>query len=175
MLESQLEVVRQAKQFLIETDNKDYQEILKPHLSGSAGMHMRHILDHYLALKNGISHKLIDYDKRNRYTESESCPQAALKQWQEIENWLVHVCQQDLNVDLQVSSEVNANKVEKVNVHSTLARELMFISSHAIHHFSLLNVIQSLRGNTTPENFGVAPATISFQREKAGKVSVANP
>ncbi|MEP4891377.1 MAG: hypothetical protein ABJV04_15220 [Aliiglaciecola sp.] len=174
MLESQLEVVRQAKQFLTNTDINEYQEILKPHLSGSAGMHMRHILDHYLALKNGLDLKFIDYDKRNRHTKTESCPQAAIKQWQEIEAWLENVCQQDLNMELMVSSEVNANKVEQARVQSTLARELIFISSHAIHHFSLLSVIQSLRGNDTPENFGVAPATISFQRDEMNKVSVAN-
>ncbi|WP_342806716.1 hypothetical protein [Alteromonas sp. M12] len=174
MLESQLEVVRQAKQFLTYTDMTEYQQILKPHLSGSAGMHMRHILDHYLALKNGLAIKSIDYDKRNRHSESERCPKAALKEWQEIETWLDSVCQKDLDVNLLVSCEVSANKVEQVQVQSTLARELVFISSHAIHHFSLLSVIQSLRGQSTPENFGVAPATVSFQREQTRKTAVSN-
>jgi hypothetical protein len=54
-LEGQLETVQQAKDFLLGLSVEDYQVVLKPHFVSSAGTHMRHILDHYLALKDGLS------------------------------------------------------------------------------------------------------------------------
>ena len=45
MFSSQSEIVQQATEFLSEIAPQDYTQICRPHLSGSAGMHMRHVLD----------------------------------------------------------------------------------------------------------------------------------
>ena len=148
-LEGQLETVQQAKEFLQDLTAENYQFVLKPHFVSSAGTHMRHILDHYLALQDGINQGLVNYNKRNRYSSLESCPQTALLEWQKIEKWLQEVSYLDANMPL------------------TVARELVFVSSHAIHHFSLLAVINSLLGNKDEVNFGIAPTTASFIRQQA--------
>ena len=46
MLSSQLEIVEQAKSFLSSISQFDYTTVIKPHFAGSAGAHMRHVLDH---------------------------------------------------------------------------------------------------------------------------------
>lgn len=48
-LEGQLEKVQQAKDFLMDLPAENYQLVITPHFVSSAGTHMRHILDHYLA------------------------------------------------------------------------------------------------------------------------------
>jgi hypothetical protein len=83
-LEGQLETLQQAKEFLLGLSAENYQMVIKPHFASSAGTHMRHILDHYLALKDGIDQGVVNYNKRNRFSSIESCPQMALlrgKKW----------------------------------------------------------------------------------------------
>jgi hypothetical protein len=166
-LEGQLETVQQAKEFLLGLTAENYQVVIKPHFASSAGKHMRHILDHYLALQYGLSQGLVNYNKRNRYSNAESCPQAALLEWQKIEQWLKEVSLLDADFPLTVACETSVNKTQSTNTKSTLARELVFVSSHAVHHFSLLAVINSLLGNNDEDNFGIAPSTATYLRQQA--------
>jgi hypothetical protein len=166
-LEGQLETVQQAKEFLLGLTAENYQVVIKPHFVSSAGTHMRHILDHYLALKDGLTQGFINYNKRNRYSDVESCPQTALLQWQILERWLTEVSQLDADMPLSVLCETSVDKTQNTQTKSTLARELVFVSSHAIHHFSLLAVINSLLGNKDEMNFGIAPSTASYLRQQA--------
>lgn len=167
MLSSQLEIIQQAKEFLSQVCSEDYSTPFKPHLGSCAGAHMRHILDHYQALMTGLEDGVVDYNKRNRFSDVESDPKAALIAWEEIEHELQQVCDLQLDMPLQIISETSIKQTEYVQVNSTLARELVFVSSHAIHHFSLLAVMRSLQGHDTPQNFGVAPATVTYLRQQA--------
>ena len=166
-LEGQLETVKQAKEFLLGLTAENYQVALKPHFASSAGTHMRHILDHYLALKDGLNQGLVNYNKRNRYSSVETCPQTALLEWNKIEQWLQNVSQLDVNMPLIVVCETSVNGTQNAQTKSTLARELVFVSNHAIHHFSLLAVINSLLGNKDEVNFGIAPSTATYISQQA--------
>jgi hypothetical protein len=166
-LEGQLETVQQAKDFLLGLSAEHYQVVIKPHFASSAGAHMRHILDHYLALKDGLSQGFINYNKRNRYSNVESCPQTALLQWQDVEKWLIEVSLLDADMPLIVVCEASVNKTQNTQTKSTLARELVFVSSHAVHHFSLLAVINSLLGNKDEINFRIAPCPATYVRQQA--------
>jgi hypothetical protein len=166
-LHGHLEIVQQGKQFLLSTSQQAYQKVLEPHFSGSAGAHMRHVLDHYLAVKDGLVSGTINYNNRNRYSPVERDPQAALSLWQEIEQWLVGVCQLDGNLGLKVICESSLLEMQNAQTESTLARELVFVSSHAVHHYSLMAVIKSLQGLETDSLFGIAAATVSHQRKQA--------
>ncbi|WP_339723042.1 hypothetical protein [uncultured Paraglaciecola sp.] len=166
-LDGQLETVQQAKGFLQDLTAENYQLVLKPHFISSAGTHMRHILDHYLALKEGLNQGLVNYNKRNRYASVETCPQTALLEWQKVESWLKQVSQLDADMPLTVACETSISTSQNTHTQSTLARELVFVSSHAIHHFSLLAVINSLLGNKDEVNFGIAPVTASYIRQQA--------
>lgn len=166
-LEGQLETVQQARQFLLDMTSESYQAVIKPHFASSAGAHMRHILDHYSALKDGLACGLVNYNKRNRHSDAESCPNIALQMWQEIELWLKDVSQLDADLVIDIVCETSINETKNNQTKSTLARELVFVSSHAIHHFSLLAVINSLLGNIDESDFGIAPSTASYRRQQA--------
>lgn len=128
---------------------------------------MRHVIDHYLALMQGCEDGFVDYNKRNRFADIEDDPQAATEAWERIAIWLEKVCSNNPDEPLQIQSETSIQHTEYVTVDSTLARELVFVASHAIHHFSLLAVIRSMQGADTPEHFGVAPATVTYLRQQA--------
>ncbi|MFT4993380.1 MAG: hypothetical protein ACI965_000399 [Paraglaciecola sp.] len=164
-LQGHLEIVQQAKEFLLSISQQAYRAVLTPHFSGSAGAHMRHTIDHYLALKKGLVSGSINYNKRDRHSLTEQDPQLALTLWQDIEHWLVSVCHLDADLSLQVICESSLHESQNTQTQSTLARELVFVSSHAVHHFSLLAIIQSLQGLKGERNFGLAPATVSHSRK----------
>lgn len=168
-LQGHLEIVQQAKQFLLSISQQAYQAVLKPHFSGSAGAHMRHILDHYLAVKEGLVFGTINYNKRHRHSQVEKDPQIALALWQDIEHWLVGVCQLDADLALQVICESSMLESQNAETQSTLGRELVFVSSHAVHHYSLMAVIQSLQGLKVDPLFGLAPATVSHLRKQVSQ------
>jgi len=41
------------------------------------GAHIRHVLDHYISLQQGIDTGIVDYDHRRRDCQAESCPEVA--------------------------------------------------------------------------------------------------
>jgi hypothetical protein len=166
-LEGQLETVKQAKEFLLGLTAENYQVVLKPHFASSAGTHIRHILDHYSALKDGLNQGLVNYNRRNRYSSIETCPKAALLEWKKIEQWLQEINQLDADMPLNIVCETSVKETQNAQTKSTLARELVFVSSHAIHHFSLLAVINSLLGNRDKGNLGIAPSTATYIRQQA--------
>jgi hypothetical protein len=167
MISSQLEIIEQAKAFLCELSQFEYQQKVEPHLSSSAGAHMRHIVDHYQALRHGVVTGEVDYNLRNRDSDVENDPQQALAVWKDIEKWLRQISTQDMDKAITVKSEVSINAEQTVSCVSSLGRELMFVASHAIHHYSLLAVIRSLQGGKNDATFGVAPATATYRREAA--------
>ncbi|MDU0352666.1 hypothetical protein RS130_00925 [Paraglaciecola aquimarina] len=166
-LSSLLETVDQAKSFLLALDEKQYNTVIAPHFSSSAGAHMRHIIDHYLALKDGVASNVVNYNKRHRHSNIETSPQAALEAWQEIGAWLTDMALENADMSLTIVCETSVNQTQNSHSQSTLARELVFVSSHAIHHFSLLAVMSSIFGSKTNSQFGVAPSTATYLRKQA--------
>lgn len=162
MLQSQVEVVTQALEVLNELSSEEYQQVLAPHFSGSIGQHMRHIIDHYLALQTGSESGVVDYNERNRDSNIEYSVAVATDALQAIQRWLQTLSEDVLEQSVTVASEISVTQQVNQRCVSTLAREVMFVSSHAIHHYSLIAIIRSLQGKPVPELFGYAPATVSY-------------
>lgn len=168
MIASQLEIIAQGKQYLLKLTDAQYVKIAKPLFNSSAGAHMRHIIDHYLALMQAHNN-VVNYNKRHRFCDSEKYTDKALEQLNIIEAWLKTLDSSQLNQPLCVISEISIKNQQDFACHSTLARELVFVSSHAVHHYFTLKLIAKSQGIQLDESFGLAPATASFQRcEKTG-------
>jgi len=166
MIESQLEIIDQGRRFLKALDQQQYCHVATPHFNRSAGAHMRHIIDHYQALM-GRQNNLVDYNKRHRFSEVETSIDAALQALSEVEQWLLALDQQTLNQSLDVLCEISVSEQQNHCSRSTLGRELVFVSSHAVHHFFTLKLIANLQGIIVTHDFGLAPATASFERSQA--------
>jgi hypothetical protein len=50
---------------------------------------------------------------------------------------------------------------------SSLVRELEFLRSHTIHHYSLMAMLLRFEGIEPGEEFGVAPSTLRYWQEEA--------
>lgn len=171
MIESQLEIIAQGKRFLQHINKTDYQQILAPHFSSSAGAHMRHLLDHYFAVINGSKSGLIDYNIRDRHSPAEHSPQAAIEKWLEIETWMRQLDESSLSQKLQVITEISLSQKINSECESNLGRELIFVSSHAVHHYSLLAVMAKLQGHPIEADLGIAPVTATYLRNQKDTAS----
>jgi uncharacterized damage-inducible protein DinB len=166
MISSQLAILAQGKRYLTLISDTQYTEVRPSVFNSSAGTHMRHILDHYQALMQR-QQGLINYNVRQRYSKTETSAQSALKLTEEIEHWLLQLDDNQLSEEVQVMSEMAIDNEKNALTTSTLARELLFVSSHAVHHYSIIKLICGLQDIQLPDNFGVAPATVTFERNQA--------
>ncbi|MBB1273385.1 MULTISPECIES: DinB family protein [Psychromonas] len=164
MIESQLIILQQAKTYLTSVSEQQYTQIISPYFMSSAGAHMRHILDHYYAIINGLSEGLIDYDKRSRGGIIESCPQAALQSIQEISDFLNALTAHQLQQTIKLSTEISVTDKQVAIVDTSLAREIIFTGSHAVHHLATIKHIAQAQEIEVEGSLGIAPATATFLR-----------
>ena len=164
MIESQLIILQQAKTYLTSVSEQQYTQIISPYFMSSAGAHMRHILDHYYAIINGLSEGLIDYDKRSRGGIIESSPKAALQSIQEISDFLNALTAQQLQQTIKLSTEISVTDKQVVIVDTSLAREIIFTGSHAVHHLATIKHIAQAQEIEVEGSLGIAPATATFLR-----------
>jgi uncharacterized damage-inducible protein DinB len=168
MSNSYVDVVEQAISLLDDISLTDYQASLKPHFSSSIGAHIRHIVDHFLAIVDAADSGEINYNKRNRHGEVEQFPQKAIASLEEISAWLADTCSHTLlNRKVKVTTEIDISHTKSTTCESTVERELVFVASHAIHHYALIRIIRNMQGKELPEFFGYAPATITHLNQSA--------
>ena len=171
MINSQLEVLTQAKNYLDTVSTFHYNEIIKPHFISSAGAHIRHIIDHYNAIIIGANSQFINYDVRERHNKVEKNPKAAFQTIMQIEQWLQQVTPQQLSAQVTLSTEVSILSCKIEQVKTTIARELVFAASHAVHHYAMIAQIALTQQITLPPHFGVAPATATYLRQQTQQAS----
>jgi hypothetical protein len=171
MLTSQLEIIKQGQDYLNvlinKNSNEDYGKVFSPLFISSAGAHMRHIIDHYLALIAGLQSGKVDYDVRHRNAKLEQDPTLALEKLTQISCWLKSLSGSDLTRVLTLSTEISVHEQKVQSVPTSLARELFFTSSHAVHHYAMIAQIAQQQKMVLPSSFGIAPATATYLRKSA--------
>lgn len=163
MIKSQLEIIAQGKAYVSALTDEHYSTVKIPQFNSSAGTHMRHILDHYLALIHREGN-CVNYNVRHRFSDVETSVSAALVQLAEVETWLHQLEPGMLNMPVEIISEISVSEQQNYACHSTLGRELVFVSSHAVHHYFTLKQIAKALEIQADDDLGIAPATATFQR-----------
>jgi len=138
MIESQLKIIEQGISYLESVSKEDYTTIISPNFISSAGAHMRHIIDHYQAIISGLENDLIDYDIRKRGSNFELSPRLAIEKLNEIANWIEVIAEDDLNKLITLATELSVSRQNIQHVQTSVARELVFASSHAVHHYAMI-------------------------------------
>ena len=132
-----------------------------PAYAGYAGAHVRHVIEHYEALLFAPLATLVDYDARSRDRALEQNTTVArsrlLRLAQRLTDWPAIALAAPIRVQTRGGL---FGEVEFSNP-STVGRELVFLASHAVHHFALLQVHCLQHGISMAENFGRAPATVA--------------
>lgn len=129
-----------------------------PRVSGSIGQHVRHILDHVAGLCGTARSGVLSYDSRERGTDVEADRSAALRTIRHLQAMLTQLDDCDENAPITLTSVV-AHGRAPLAARSTLAREILFVISHTVHHQALIAVLLSASGHSVPDAFGLAPST----------------
>ena len=126
------------------------------------GPHLRHCLDHLVALLRGLPDGVVDYDARDRDPDIEADPQRFLAALDDAESGLRALGGLDASRPLEVL-QLPAPGAAPMSVRSTLARELVFLSSHTIHHLALMVLVAHSEGVDVEDRFGVAFSTAAHR------------
>ncbi len=131
-------------------------------LNGSSiGQHVRHILEFYICLSQGIRSGIVDYDKRVRNHSIESDPEYAAMILEELSS--LFCCGEREDMALINTIEYNSHVI---STNSSVSRELIYLIEHSIHHYAIIAI--ALRSHfqhiTLPENFGVAYSTTKHKQ-----------
>jgi uncharacterized damage-inducible protein DinB len=140
-------------------DTAAYRARPVPEVSGSIGEHVRHCLDHIAALigRDASGATPLSYDRRQRGTEVEIDPAAALTQLMRMRaalEWWAHRRSDD---PVAVSSLVSGE--QSISGWSTLGREVAFVTSHTTHHKAVIALLLAVQGFAVPDRLGYAPST----------------
>lgn len=132
-------------------------------MNASVGQHVRHCLDHFRKLIDGLDAGFIDYDARLRGTAEETDRSAARASIAQLREDLAALDESRLGDRLRVRSKMVAD-TEAVTSDSCVARELLFLMSHTVHHHALIRTMVEPEGPALPADFGYAPSTIAHRK-----------
>jgi len=160
-----IDALQQVRTLLLQINDDDYTHC-NPLSSSAIGHHVRHALDHYWAVQQGLKDGLIHYDTRRRNSALESDRNLSLDLIEQCCEWL------GSNLDLQqpcrIVNEVGLYHTESVTITSSLQRELCYLLNHTIHHTAYMVLLARSFGINTPQNLGLAPSTATYLRQQAG-------
>lgn len=134
------------------------------------GPHLRHCYEHLSALRDGLGGGSVNYDARERNPILERDPAALTTAMADITAWLDSLDPHLLDQPLRTHQIPHVDAEPTVSA-SSLRRELLFVTSHTIHHLALVSMLAQLHGIALPENLGVAYSTTAYEREKAARPS----
>ena len=145
-------------------DDKTYAKTSVIAPRGSIGAHLRHCLDFYRTFLKGLESGRIDYNCRQRDALIETDRRLAIHQI----NQLIEELHETLSIfriaPILIATEDGSNREWCC---SSVVRELEFLRSHTIHHYSLMAILLRFQGIEPGEEFGVAPSTLRYWQEEA--------
>ncbi len=177
VIKGNLEAIDQGIHLISSLTDEQYTHVASPYVSSSIGEHFRHIVDLFYSVMNGIESGVVDYDKRRRGAPIETSREKALAELDGIIKWMGNIWEYsqgslvDAGKPVMVITEVTLQETESAKIESTYIRELIFASSHAVHHFSVIGIVAKLQGVTVDGSLGIAPATATYNRSKDKETS----
>ena len=157
--------LKDAEALLCGLTDSQYKAVVSP-FTASLGKHLRHITDHYHQFFAGLETGKIDYDARDRNYVSESERSAMILNLRQIQLNLGKLSSTSAaTTDIQLIQSVDTESVPPV-VASSVERELVFLQSHATHHFVIIAAILKLQGIPVADSFGVAPSTLKYEQQQ---------
>lgn len=158
-------ISEQVQDLLDLMNNENYSQPLRIFNGSSIGQHIRHIVDFYLCLINGLDATNINYDKRERNPEIEEDCLTAKNMMTIIGNKI-----QLLDIEKRVmvcSSFVADENVDLKLISSSVGRELMYAYDHAIHHLAIIKIGMQIHFPevSISKDLGVAPSTLKYRQQ----------
>lgn len=157
------ELLTQVLNLLQDLTKETFTEALTRLHSGSIGGHIRHILEHYVCLRQSQSlaeKSAVNYDARARDLRLETDLAFTHAYTLELSDWLSSL---ESDSPLNVFCSTNCGQDTKP-VSSTLKRELVFLHSHTTHHMAIIRLLMMEFNFVLPSEFGKASSTLKHEQ-----------
>lgn len=127
------------------------------------GAHLRHAVEHFVCFLRGLSEGKVDYDARDRDESIEQDPHLFREAIAEVRRTLAGLTPAQLRARIEVR-QTAALDAEPSTLESTVERELVFLSSHTIHHLAVVVTLCREQGVDLPEDLAIAFSTAAFRQ-----------
>ena len=156
-----LVTMRQGRELVAALSERAYAERPEALQASSIGAHYRHHIEHVqILLAAAEHHALVDYDCRERDPEIETDRQVALLRTDALIARLELLDDASLDQAVTIAHRTCTEDLGR-QAPSTLRRELLFLLSHAVHHYALMKLVAASHGHLSCEEFGVMPSTLA--------------
>lgn len=135
------------------------------HYGGEVGPHLRHVIEHVQQLVKGLHLGAVDYDSRERDLNLEQDVAVLRVRIASLIQSLRALTAADMQATIEVLLLGRLDGSVQFSAPSTILRELLFVTSHATHHYALLANLLRARGVALPACFGKAPATAQYEAQ----------
>ncbi len=164
--------LQQAAKLVDMLEDSSYVRAEPMFYNSTIGGHIRHCLEHYEALTQGVSEGKIDYDNRCRDVEVENKTEAASERINNIITALKSLTEENIHQNIKVKMDCGGHEncdeapvLEQTEWQSsTIGRELQFLVSHTVHHFAMIRGISQRGGVELDQDFGMAPSTLRHEK-----------
>jgi len=144
-------------------DLNTYTDITVGPYYSSIGSHLRHALDFFDCIINGLQENDIDLTARKRDEIISTNPEAAKNHIREIQKQLASYV--DVNTDYLLHVTDNLGE-GKITIMYTLESILAQANTHATHHYAIISyMLQTLNVEVVISGFGYNPSTPVSKRE----------
>lgn len=140
-----------------------YQKELVSLNNSTVGKHIRHIVEFYICLFEGIENKSVNYDNRKRDIRLEQDIKFTINKINEI---IVAISLVNKDSNLTMESNFSINNNNKIKISTSLYRELAYCLEHSIHHQAIIKIglCELKLENLISNSFGIAPSTLRFNK-----------
>jgi len=167
LLASLDEALAQGERLLQSLSDRQYAAKVSEAADASIGAHYRHSLEHFQLMFEAVQQPDIDYDSRARDGALENERLLALALTRDFRHAARFLNPTQLERAIEARCQTSYNDGAPSTAASTFGREVMYAVSHAIHHYALIALICRLKKIPLPQNFGMAPSTLLYQRQSA--------
>jgi len=163
-------ILDQLDSLIEELTDKEYTQPLIVLNNATLGQHIRHTLEFFICLQEGLDNDLINYDKRSHDKLIETDRSMAQANISNIKEFLLN---QHPNKELTLELLYGEQEDKSNLIKSNFARELAYNIEHGVHHMAIVKIgALALRPTLQlAPDFGVASSTIRY-RESIKHLSV---
>ena len=123
----------------------------------SIGNHIRHVLDVFACIFDGLEKGEIDFSKREKDVLAETNRNVGLRYFETIINRLNNLKENSFHKKITICDDLGCGKIA---AEYTLGSALMQAQSHAIHHFATIGyIINQLNISLPVKDFGYNPTS----------------
>ena len=161
IIQSSINTLKKSINLLSSLSNEDLSNhSVSPYYS-CIGSHVRHILDFYDCIFEGIESKYIDLANRKRDERMHIDCDYTLYHVERIINLIEKLENKSFTQSYVVSDDLGLGKTE---INYSLGAVLAQANSHAIHHYAIIGyILDRLEIPIMDENFGYNPTTPKFE------------